>query len=309
MSRSTISTFQLFEMFPDQETARRYLETRRWPDGVRCPACNGDRITPRANGFYRCNDCTREKGKGDFTVRTGTIFERSHIPLHKWIYAMYLVVTARKGISSLQLAKEIGVTQKTAWFLLGRLREACGDKLEMLRGIIEIDEGYLGGKGGNMHATVKAKKGGIPDKAVVLGMRERGGKTRGVRITNAAGATLEFAILDHVAPGSAIHTDEWRGYTSLGVLGYEHKTVNHKAGEYVGADGASTNAIESVWAVLKRGVYGTYHHVSAKHLGRYVDEFAFRLNEGNVKRQTTPRIDSFIDGTIGKRLTYKDLIQ
>src|SRR6266436_4991742 len=122
MSRSTISTFQLFEMFPDQDSARRYLESRLWPQGPRCPVCGmGDRITARKNGFYRCNQC-----KIDFTVRTGTIFERSHVPLHKWIYAMYLLMTARKGISSMQLAKEIGITQKSAWFVLHRLREACG---------------------------------------------------------------------------------------------------------------------------------------------------------------------------------------
>jgi transposase-like protein len=122
MSRSTISTFQLFQRFPDAETARKYLESRLWPKGVKCPSClTGERVTVRKNGYYRCNIC-----KLDFTVRTGTIFERSHVPLHKWIYAMYLLVTARKGISSLQLAKEIGITQKSAWFVLQRLREACG---------------------------------------------------------------------------------------------------------------------------------------------------------------------------------------
>lgn len=122
MSRSTISTFQLFQMFPDEETARVYLESRLWPKGVTCPTCAGqDRITPRKAGFHRCNKCQL-----DFTIRTGTIFERSHIPLHKWLYAMYLIVTARKGISSMQIAKEIGVQQKSAWFMLHRLREACG---------------------------------------------------------------------------------------------------------------------------------------------------------------------------------------
>ena len=124
----TVSTFQLFQMFPDQESARKYLESRLWPNGVKCPFCGKqENITTRNNGFYRCNPC----GK-DFTVRTGTIFERSHIPLHKWVYAMYLLVTARKGISSLQLSKEIGITQKSAWFVLHRLREACGDKLTVL---------------------------------------------------------------------------------------------------------------------------------------------------------------------------------
>ena len=141
--RITISTFQLFKLFPDAESARLYFESRLWPQGPRCPVCrSGDRITTRKDGFYRCNACDE-----DFTVRTGTIFERSHVPLHKWLYAMYLLVTARKGISSLQLSKQIGVTQKTAWFMLHRLREACGGDtgLSKLRGIVEIDETHGGG--------------------------------------------------------------------------------------------------------------------------------------------------------------------
>jgi transposase-like protein len=140
MSRSTISTFQLFQMFPDEETARIYLESRLWPKGVTCPTCAGhDRITPRKAGFHRCNKCQL-----DFTIRTGTIFERSHIPLHKWLYAMYLLVTARKGISSMQIAKEIGVQQKSAWFMLHRLREACGSELAKLQGVVEVDEAFFG---------------------------------------------------------------------------------------------------------------------------------------------------------------------
>lgn len=141
----TISTFQLFKLFPDAESARTYLESRRWPGGPRCPVCGLlDRITVRKAGFYRCNQC-----KEDFTVRTGTIFERSHVPLHKWLYAMYLLVTARKGISSLQLSKEIGITQKSAWFVLQRIREACGSELKTLAGIVEVDETYVGGKEAN----------------------------------------------------------------------------------------------------------------------------------------------------------------
>src|SRR5271155_658421 len=167
MSKSTISTFQLFEMFPDQQTARVYLESRLWPNGPRCPVCRfGDRVAVRKGGFYRCNQC-----KEDFPVRTGTIFERSHVPLHKWIYAMYLLVTARKGISSMQLAKEIGITQKSAWFVLQRLREACGNDLTVLRGIVEVDEVYLGGKEHNKHMKLRiVGDNGIPTKVAVMAM-------------------------------------------------------------------------------------------------------------------------------------------
>jgi transposase-like protein len=303
MSKSTISTFQLFEMFPDQETAREYLEGRLWPNGPRCPVCGlGERITARIGGFYRCNQC-----KEDFTVRTGTIFERSHVPLHKWVYAMYLLVTARKGISSMQLAKEIGITQKSAWFVLHRLREACGSDLKKLQGIIEIDETYVGGKEANKHESKKLKAGrGTIGKTAVLGMRQRAGRIVAMPIANTDAQTIQEAILQNVEIGSTLHTDEAGAY--VGISGFDHDTVNHSQKEFA-RDGVTTNGIESVFAVLKRGLIGVYHHASPKHLDRYVDEFAFRLNEGNVKNHTLTRLDSFVDGVAGKRLTYKALIQ
>jgi len=303
MSKSTISTFELFNLIPDAETARLYLESRLWPNGVTCPTCAGrERITNRKGDFYRCNRC-----EPTFTVRTGTIFERSHVPLHKWVYAMYLVVTARKGISSMQLAKEIGVTQKTAWFMLQRLREACSGKMDKLSGLIEVDECFVGGKEANKHESKKLRMGrGAVGKIAVVGLRERGGRTIAFPVENTDKEALQGAVLDNVEIGSQVMTDEASGYQGVDGLFYSHATVNHGAGEY-SREGVHTNGIESVWALLKRGVYGTWHHVSAKHVARYVNEVTFRLNAGNVANHTLARLDSFIAAVDGQRLTYKRL--
>ena len=196
-------------------------------------------------GYYRCRDCDAE-----FTVRTKSVFERSHVPLHKWVYTMYLVVTARKGISSLQLSKEIGVTQKTAWFMLGRLRDACGDDIEKLRGIIEVDEVYIGGKEANKHASKKLNAGRGPvGKQAVLGMRERGGPSIAMPVPNTEKATLHAEIAGRVESGSTVYTDEHKSYK--GLQGYDQGSVNHSAGEYVAAGDIHINGAESMWAVFR----------------------------------------------------------
>lgn len=303
MSRSTISTFKLFELFPDEPSARKYLESRLWKDGVTCPECKSkERITVRKDGFFRCN-----ADKLDFTVRTGTIFERSHVPLHKWLYAMYLLVTARKGISSMQLAKEIGITQKSAWFVLHRLREACGTQLEMLRGTVEVDETFFGGEENNRHMYDRIHKPRErSEKVAVVGIRQRGGNTVAQVTESIGGLALREIIRKNVEVGSRVISDNAPGYQRLSKEGFGHESVNHISGEYVRGD-AHTNSIESVWAVMKRGMHGVYHHADRKHMGRYVNEFTFRLNQGNVARHTTERLDSFVDAIRGKRLTFARL--
>lgn len=304
MKDTTISTYEFMTQFPNESEARIYLEEKRWHGRIVCPYCGHAKHVQKRKkeGYFRCLAC-----KEDFTVRTGTIFERSHIPLDKWLYAMYLLVTDRKGISSLELSKVIGITQKSAWFLLHRLREACKDENIKLSGIVEADESFFGGKEKNKHENKKMKAGrGTVGKTAVLGMRERNGDVKATVIPDTEAETIQTQIRKTITSGTILCTDEHRSY--LGMLEYNHLSVNHNAKEFVNGM-AHTNGIESMWALLKRGYYGTFHHFSTKHLQRYVDEFSFRLNEGKCSIESMSRVDALFLKAIGIRLTYRNLTQ
>jgi len=304
MSKETISSFEFMEMFPDEVSARKFFEEARWgKNGRQCPHCgHGETYALKREGTYRCKNC-----RTNFTVRVGSVMERSKIPLKKWLYGMYLLFTARKSVSSLQLSKELGITQKSAWFMEHRLRQACQSEAgHLLAGIVEVDETYIGGKERNKHEHKRLHAGrGAVGKAAVIGARSRKGRVKAMPVEVTDGPTLQGFIHDNVAKGSVVYTDDARAY--LGLKGYDHESVNHSAKEYVNGM-AHTNGIESVWAVLKRGHDGTFHHFSVKHLRRYVDEFAFRLNEGNVKHHTLERMGALAGAMAGKRITYKELI-
>ncbi len=279
---TTLSLFQLTQRYPTIKSAIRYFEQVRWHGFPVCTKCEkADKITPqKKGGTYWCGMC-----RAYFTVFTNTPLERNKIDARKWLFAAYLMLTARKGISSIQLSKELSVRQATAWYMLHRLRKACEQRSVLLAGIVEIDETYIGGKASNQHVKKGHKPtGGSVGKQPVLGMRQRGGKTIAQAIPSVDRLTLWSAIQRTVEKGSTLYTDALPAYRGITRKTYQHESLNHSVNEYVKGL-AHTNGIESVWAVLKRGLIGTrtFHSVSRKHLDRYVNEFTFRLNEGNCQ--------------------------
>lgn len=298
--------------FTDETKAREFLEATRWPDGPVCPHCGqldtvktlgGKSMGP---GWFHCSEC-REK----FTVRTGTLYERSHIPLHKWLLVTHLMTSSKKGISAHQVHRMIGITYKSAWFMCHRIREAMAPlKHEGPLGgpgkIVEADTTYIGGKEKNKHLGKRnAKNIGGMGKQIVHTLVEREGKARSQHIANVTGKTLRPILTAQVSRKSTLMTDTAGGYHRVGKEFARHEMVDHGADEYVRGD-AHSNTVEGYFSVLKRGIIGTYHHVSEAHLKRYLAEFDFRYNERSALGVNDgERAVRALKGIEGKRLTYR----
>jgi len=310
MSTSTTykTLIDLVVKFPDEKTCHQYFAETRWAGGeVRCPhiGCNHDKYYVFKNGIrYECKKCKKQ-----FTVKTNSFMEASKLPSVKWILAMFLT-TNKKGISSIQLAKSIGVTQKTAWFMLQRLRAAFGNTSnENLEGTVEIDETFVGGKNKNRHyrKRVEYKKvtgRAYPDKVPVFGMYEREtGRVRAMVISKKEFNNIPRVITYNIRPGATLMTDDWTGYRGVDKI-YTRHSIEHKKWIYADGD-ITTNRIENFWSHLKRGLHGTYIRVTPKHLNKYVQEFVFRFNNRNFDIQQ--QIEAVI-ANMACRLKYKDLI-
>ena len=286
-----------------EEEARRFIEKIRWPDGARCVACGSDQVyllegKSTRPGLYKCRSC-----KAQFTVRVGTIFEDSHIPLNKWVMAFHLMVSSKKGISAKQLQRNLGLSSyQSAWHMAHRIRHAMSSPGGgFLTGAVEVDETYVGGKPRKQKGAPPSKRGRGTKKVPVVALVQRNGGVRAKVIERVDSKTLKDAIRTNVDRAATVYTDELASYSGIGDEFAGHRTVNHGRSEYVSGD-ASTNTVEFYFSLMKRGVYGVFHHVSKRHLQRYCDEFSFRWD--HRKLEDGARTEVAIRGAEGKRLKY-----
>jgi len=292
--------------FANPDNCRDYLVARRWPKGVTCPTCGSKAVyfDSSRNGW----ECKTRHPNRKFTLKTGTIFEDSALGLDKWLPAVWMIANMKNGVSSHELARSLGVTQKTAWFMLHRVRLAMQDETGgKLDGEVEVDETFIGGKARNMHIAQRKRRitgTGGKDKTAVFGVLERGGKVRTVVIDNRKKKTLHTEVAKHVEAGAALYSDDLRSYDGLANQ-YAHQVIDH-AVKYV--DGQiHTNGMENFWSLLKRGLHGTYVSVEPFHLFRYLDEQAFRYNN-RKDMSDADRFSEAIRRIVGRRLTYQELI-
>lgn len=290
--------------FADPDNCLNYLAFYRWPKGVVCPNCGSKNVSFVASRRYW--QCKTRHPKAQFSVKVGTIFEDSPLGLDKWLPAMWLIANCKNGISSYEIGRDLGVTQKTAWFMLHRVRLAMQESGGKLSGEVEVDETFIGGKARNMHASKRRDKitgRGPKDKAIAFGMVERGGRVRASSAVSRQAEDLQPMIREHVEAGAAIFTDELKSYQGLDV-DYQHAVINH-AVEYVNGN-VHTNTIENFWALLKRGLHGPYVSVEPFHLFRYLDEQAFRFNNRRDMNDGD-RFNEVLSNVAGKRLTFAEL--
>ena len=298
--RNGISLVEIMDLFPDEASAAAWFESRRWPNGVQCPRCESKRVAVIKSGKpmpYRCKGCRRH-----FSVRTLTDMAESRLPLRKWALALYLCATHLKGISSMKLHRDLKITQKSAWFMLHRIRDGMAQEGSLFAGPVEVDETYIGGKNENRHGGGSDGPGGA-GKAIVAGAKDREtGAISAEVVSRTDRQTLSRFVEGRARHDAQIYSDDHAAYKKLP---YRHESVNHSVGEYVRGM-AHVNGIESFWSLLKRGYHGTFHHFSKKHMQRYVEEFSARASAREL--DTIDQMGLMVQRMVGRRLRYRELI-